>query len=874
LRGAGNQGMVLPMAEPVFFQHFQVERNPDGGLRELGRGAMGITYKAFDTNLHCPVALKIINSALTDDSNARERFLREARAAARLRHPNVATVLHLGQDGNGCFYAMEFIEGETLEAFVARKGPLPAALALEITTQIARALGAAQNEGLVHRDIKPANVMLARHQGEAEEEGVYVKVIDFGLAKFIEKGKRNLGSGALNLTMDGAFVGSPYFASPEQIEEGDIDTRSDIYSLGVTLWYMLTGEAPFTGSLGQIMAQHLQRPPPMEKLAARGVPETIRALLGQLLAKSREDRPADPAALRARLAECKRALDTSPPKLLTPELIAGRYAVLADLGEEDIGRLFKAEDRQAGGRLVAVRKLFPDMLANPQTAAEAGRAVSLAQLVPDPGLARIYALERLPEGDFLVSEWIEGFNLAALLRARGELDAAEAFTLLQKAAQTVDAAVERGLNQLDLRLPSIHVHFPGGLPAGADAAAHEPLKNWVPFELKISALELRPDARQTRSKNDRTLLPQRQQEAATGRRPVEGAAGMVWSLAEMVYELLGGALPPPGVPRYPPLAKLSEEANAALRQALLAGAAPPFADARQFAKALSTAGVDAGAASGSRAGLAPSSSTPGRVAAPPPLPPAPGQSSTVPPPVPPPQGPASSVHGGSSTFPPPLPPVPTPVKGSNPWLFALIGLAALAVLGIAAAAVLHLIQPKPKPALEPTTQSAGDAALAKMAPPGTPVGVRRALPVEPTPVPETIPAAADTPPPAPTPLPAYVPEPTPWPVRPRILPRLAYPQTPLFVYRTRLSAQDHLSSTGARLTTIPDILRQDRANFHRFGKADPEDESDPLFADARNRNFFDSLTFRGTREAFIQGTPLVEVAVFRGGRVLVTIISP
>ncbi len=182
------------MPEPVFFQHFRVEQTPEGGLRELGRGAMGITYKAFDTNLHCPVALKIINSALTGNEHARERFLREARAAARLRHPNVATVLHLGKDDQSFFYAMEFIEGETLEAFVARQGPLAPALALEIVQQVARALGAAQNEGLVHRDIKPANLMLARHHGEEDEEGVHVKVIDFGLAKFIDKSEGNTSS--------------------------------------------------------------------------------------------------------------------------------------------------------------------------------------------------------------------------------------------------------------------------------------------------------------------------------------------------------------------------------------------------------------------------------------------------------------------------------------------------------------------------------------------------------------------------------------------------------------------------------------------------------------------------------------------------------
>ena len=169
------------MTEPNrTFQHYEVLRRDDGSPWELGRGAMGITYKAFDVNLCCEVALKVVNSALLDHPDARERFIREARAAAALRHRNVASVYHLGNDGEHFFYAMEFIDGETLDALVRRQGPLPVDVVLRMIGQVSRALVAADRQHLVHRDIKPTNLMVIHE--DADEE-MTIKVIDFGLAR-------------------------------------------------------------------------------------------------------------------------------------------------------------------------------------------------------------------------------------------------------------------------------------------------------------------------------------------------------------------------------------------------------------------------------------------------------------------------------------------------------------------------------------------------------------------------------------------------------------------------------------------------------------------------------------------------------------------
>ena len=142
---------------------------------------MGITYKAFDVDLRCPVTLKVISERYLGDESARLRFLREARAAASVRHPNVASVFHLGRSAEGYFYAMEFVEGETLENLIKRSGRLDAKLALEIAAQVAAGLAAVHKKGLVHRDIKPGNIMVSLEEGGA----VTAKIIDLGLAKAV-----------------------------------------------------------------------------------------------------------------------------------------------------------------------------------------------------------------------------------------------------------------------------------------------------------------------------------------------------------------------------------------------------------------------------------------------------------------------------------------------------------------------------------------------------------------------------------------------------------------------------------------------------------------------------------------------------------------
>ena len=258
--GESSSGDTLkptPDQAPKRFEHYELVTGEDGKPLELGRGAMGVTYKAFDINLHCPVTLKVISERYLGDESARLRFLREARAAASVRHPNVASVFHLGRTGDSYFYAMEFVEGETLEKLIKRSGRLEVKLALEIATQVAAGLAAVHEQHLVHRDIKPTNIMVRLK----EEGGVTAKIIDLGLAKTVDESASEAG-----ISSPGAFAGTPEFASPEQFAGVQVDIRSDLYSLGVTLWVMVTGQTPFRGPSAEVMYQHQHAPLPLERL--------------------------------------------------------------------------------------------------------------------------------------------------------------------------------------------------------------------------------------------------------------------------------------------------------------------------------------------------------------------------------------------------------------------------------------------------------------------------------------------------------------------------------------------------------------------------------------------------------------------------------
>ena len=276
------------------FEHYTVLQNAEGKPFELGRGAMGVTYKAFDVRLQRPAALKIINAKLLGNDSVPLRFIREARAAASVRHPNVASVFHIGESAGNHYYAMEFVEGESLQSLIRRSGCMETDLALEIMEQAAAGLAAIEEQHLVHRDIKPSNIMVSLQDGKLRS----AKIIDLGLAKGVAEEN--------TLSAVGAFVGTPAYASPEQFAGVATDIRSDLYSLGATLWEMLSGKVPFSGSAAELMYQHQHAEPPAERL--KNVPDPVISLLHVLLAKDPNRRFQTPAQFQQALTRVREAI--------------------------------------------------------------------------------------------------------------------------------------------------------------------------------------------------------------------------------------------------------------------------------------------------------------------------------------------------------------------------------------------------------------------------------------------------------------------------------------------------------------------------------------------------------------------------------------
>jgi tetratricopeptide (TPR) repeat protein/serine/threonine protein kinase len=726
------------MAEPIHFQQFQVELDSAGTPIELGRGGMGVTYKAFDTRLRRPVVLKVIRDGLLNDDTASRRFLREARSAARIQHPNIATVFDQGQQGDTFFYAMEFIEGETLQSLIKRVEKLPPTMALEITLQVTKALQAAWGEKVIHRDIKPANIMLVKDKLGGDD--LLVKLIDFGLAKAaVSAGGAGGEVDAAVTTVNDAgltagFVGTPHFASPEQIEPtGELDIRSDIYSLGVTLWYALRGSPPFGGtSFVRVAAQHLSKPPPFEEL--QDAPEAVIKLLTRMLAKDRDDRPADPTELRREIEAALRSIAGSatsaptvapvvpPPRApavwppIVGTVLAGRFEVVEHVGDDRSGRLFRANDRQRNGAPVAVRSLRPGLLGTPELRQQFQRSADLITQLQNPAIVSDVAVYEADGGRFVTMEWLESRTLMDVLRARGAaLPAGEVQTIVEGLAGAADAAAGAGLESLDLTLGQVALHLPDGLPhEGWDALLTRPLAHWPRWQIKVSALDLgekeAPPPMPEADAAMMTVIPG----ASSGRDALKPVAQRYTErIAALAYELLGGAPNRLDASRlalsgYTSISAVAEEGNQVLRRALRPGPSEVFASARDFSGALSVAlPRRGGSATTSRP--APAATFVPASPPPPPIPPPTHATSAPMRPAPPrPRAPAAAT----------APVAPVPAK--NPMPLIVGGVVGIAVL-ILAIAIFALRKSTstgdtPNPAPTPVVANATPAPVATAAP--------------------------------------------------------------------------------------------------------------------------------------------------------------
>jgi eukaryotic-like serine/threonine-protein kinase len=266
----------------------------------LSEGGMGTVYRARHLSMDRPVAIKVMRQGLGEDEAARIRFQREARAAVRLQHPNAVAVTDFGDAGDGCVYiVMELLEGRTLREILVKEAPIETARAISIMLQASDAVAAAHEAGIIHRDLKPSNILVT----QSADAPATVKVFDFGVAKLAP---HTLGEDdpAITLRQAGALIGTPRYMAPEQYNGNGLTPAADVYSLGVILYEMLTGMAPFTGSTPiEIAAKHVSDPPHAPRQIVAAIPEDVERVVLHALEKDAVDRPPDAAAFRRELLE-------------------------------------------------------------------------------------------------------------------------------------------------------------------------------------------------------------------------------------------------------------------------------------------------------------------------------------------------------------------------------------------------------------------------------------------------------------------------------------------------------------------------------------------------------------------------------------------
>ncbi|WP_109506023.1 Stk1 family PASTA domain-containing Ser/Thr kinase [Nocardioides speluncae] len=309
--------------------------------RRIARGGMAGVYEATDTRLDRTVAVKIMHSGLGDDEDFAARFVREARAAARLSHPNVVGVYDQGEDTGTVYLAMEYVPGRTLRDVIRSESPMPPAKALAYLEPVLSALSAAHQAGLIHRDVKPENVLIADETGT--QVGGQVKVADFGLAKAVSTESQHTATG-------GVLIGTVSYLAPELVIDGRSDARADVYAVGVVLYELLTGKKPHEGETPIAVAyKHVHEDVPRPSATAPGIPAYVDALVARATARDRGLRPADARVLLHQVHRVRQALaeGVTVDDDLTSDLAPWPVPDRPVLGPRDTPVKFRPEPSQA-----------------------------------------------------------------------------------------------------------------------------------------------------------------------------------------------------------------------------------------------------------------------------------------------------------------------------------------------------------------------------------------------------------------------------------------------------------------------------------------------------------------------------------------------
>jgi serine/threonine protein kinase len=445
-------------------------RNKYRILAKVGRGGMGHVYKALHLLFNEVRALKVMDPSLTEREDFVRRFLREAFVARRLQHPNAVRVDDIDQtdDGRHCI-VMEFIDGRMLRDVIEREGPLPVPRACSIAKQVASALSAAHKLGIIHRDIKPENIALVKG-----EHGDVVKVLDFGITK-LREGRLKEEAGAMALTATGTVfaIGTPEYMSPEQVLQKELDGRSDLYSLGMVFYEMLTGELPFHAECQAewFLAHVSGAPRPLhEQAASLRIPTGVADLVMSMLEKEPSRRPANGAAVIKAIEACQREIavlapivpaggrtagekhtgeSTTVPAFFEGwkkgSLITQRYKILDKITEVRMGPIYTALD-SAGGGVCALKLITPWNIPSADIINQLSEYYQRMQRFQHPHVVRTLGLGQAEDGVlFLVTEYVRGANLRQIIEKETSLGVARSCRIVWEIAFALEGGQQLGM---------------------------------------------------------------------------------------------------------------------------------------------------------------------------------------------------------------------------------------------------------------------------------------------------------------------------------------------------------------------------------------------------------------------------------------------
>ncbi len=479
-------------------------------VEELGRGGMGVVYRAYDASLERDVALKVIQQIALDVADTKARFYREARMAARLSHDAIAVIYEIGEEAGVPFIAMEYLPGRDLRMVIDSKEDLSLEQKLDYAQQICRGLQYAHSKNVIHRDIKPENIKLL-------EDG-RVKIIDFGIAKPYTptSSAEDKGTNAA-LTRMGMRIGTPWYMSPEQARGNPVDRRSDIFSFGVVLYELLTYVKPFQGDDTTVLYKILHEDPPPIKLEESGLTEDLQKILSRCLAKDHEERYADcsealrdlvaltsgPSAdprIRSLLAQgialdkseryeeaaakFNQILEIDPEnpqarsflkrlslrdkesfmrRVLAGNVIGtviSHFQILDRIGGGGMGVVYRAEDMSLK-RIVALKFLMPDLVRDPSAKKRFLKEAQAASALDHPNICTIHEISEADEGLlFICMAFYGGENLSARI-SRGPLTLADALDIVIRIGRGLAKAHEHGIVHRDIKPANIIITADG-----------------------------------------------------------------------------------------------------------------------------------------------------------------------------------------------------------------------------------------------------------------------------------------------------------------------------------------------------------------------------------------------------------------------------